>query len=140
MLPEKHAAFCREYIATGEQIQSAVRAGYKPTAAKMTSNRLLKRPEIQTEILRLRSKIEVKKILTAEETLEMVSGIARNADTDPNRMRALEFLGKWHSLLVERRETVKRDEFDGLTPEQFKQVAPKLRKDIEEWESKGLVS
>ena len=140
MLPEKHAAFCREYIATGEQIQSAVRAGYKPTSAKMTSNRLLKRPEIQTEILRLRSKIEGKKILTAEQTLEMVSEIARESDTDPNRMRALEFLGKWHSLLVERRETVKRDEFDGLTPEQFKQVAPKLRKDIEEWEAKGLVS
>ena len=140
MLTERQAEFCRHYIASGVAKEAAVRAGYAPGSAKVTGCRLLQNPKVRDKIEALKGRLETKRILTAEQTLEMVSEIARDSDTDPNRMRALEFLGKWHSLLVERRETVKRDEFDGLTPEQFKQVAPKLRKDIEEWEAKGLVS
>ena len=139
MLTERQAEFCRHYIASGVAKEAAVRAGYAPGSAKVTGCRLLQNPKVRDKIEALKGRLDSKRIMTAEQVLENISDIAEDGENENTRLRALELMAKHHSLLIERREIVQRDEFDGLTPDQFKQVGPKLRKDIEEWEAKGLV-
>ena len=140
MLNERQKTFCRHYVRTQEAQEAARLAGYSPKSAHVTGCRLLKKPEVQAEIGKFKSKVTSKAILTAEETLANISGIAESGENENTRLRALELMAKHHSLLIERSEIVQRDEFDGLTPEQFKQVGPKLLEEVEEWMTKGLVS
>ena len=81
----KEKAFCREYVKSGNGLQSIKKAGYKYKTDNASSNAaslFLKKPEIQDEIKRLMEKKEDHSIMTGKEVMELFSAIARGEVKD----------------------------------------------------------
>lgn len=54
-LRERHQRFCDEYIKDLNGTQSAIRAGFSESGAAQRARELLSRPEVQSEIVRLKA-------------------------------------------------------------------------------------
>lgn len=130
MLNPKQQRFCVEYLKTGNAAQSYKLAFgiSNDNAARASSCRLLKNPEIQARLAELQAEVANEKILSAQEIQERLSAIARRevyeTVTLPNgaqfqkqtsirdSARALELLAKINGLFVNRQEV----ELSGVLP------------------------
>ena len=81
-LTEQQRIFCREYVKTGNGMQSAIKAGYKKETAKSQASRLLTKSNIKDEIARLNEKKDKKAIMDANEVMALFSAIARGEVKD----------------------------------------------------------
>ena len=81
----KEKAFCREYIKSGNGIESLRKAGYQAktdnTASTMVA-RLLHKDKVQAEIARLLQKKEDKAIATAEDVLRFFTRCMNGEEKD----------------------------------------------------------
>ena len=96
-LTRKQEAFVGEYLIDFNGQQAAERAGYKPTYAKSTASRLLKKSTIGNLI---DERLEALK-MDADEALRLLADKARNAKSENVQVRALESVLKVHSLTRE---------------------------------------
>lgn len=106
-LPFKQKKFVANYILlAGNGTQAVQASGYKQTygSLRVTACRLLTKPNVMSEI---ESHVQKAK-LDANQVIEELSGIAQvQTPIDGNqRLKALELLGKFHKLFVDRTETV----------------------------------
>lgn len=75
-LPPKHAAFAREFVVDLNATQAAIRAGYSKKTARQQGSRLLSNADICAEIDRLKTQIQSKALVTAEEVLKELRRVA----------------------------------------------------------------
>jgi phage terminase small subunit len=101
----KEKAFCREYVKSGNGLQSLKKAGYNyktDGCATSAASRLLRKERIRVEIARLTEKKEEKAIMTSAEVMEMFTKIANGEIKDQfgleaslnDRLKALQELAK----------------------------------------------
>ena len=72
-LTPKQERFANEYIKTLNVTQSAIKAGYSPNSAHVTGSRLLRNEKVKDYIQSKKDKIIDDTILTAKETLYLLS-------------------------------------------------------------------
>lgn len=101
----KEKAFCREYVKTGNGIQSVRKAGYNvktDNAASTQVARLLHRSTVLDEIERLQEKKNNAAIMSGQQVMEMFTKIANGEVKDQfgldaslnDRIKALQELAK----------------------------------------------
>ncbi|MDC0825728.1 terminase small subunit [Lactococcus petauri] len=78
----KQRKFCDEYIKTGNATQSAVSAGYSQKTAYSIGTENLKKPELKKYIESQLKEMSDNAIATAEETLTILTKIARGERTE----------------------------------------------------------
>lgn len=76
-LSPKRAAFVREYVIDWNATAAALRAGYSVRTAASQGGRLLQNVEIQAEIARHQTAVEGAALLSYEESLRILSAMAR---------------------------------------------------------------
>lgn len=127
-LTVKQEAFCREYIKSGNATESYKLAGYSvksDNAAGVEGHKLLRNPKIQKRLKDRMQEISDKSIVKEVEILEILSRIARGtevitevevtlqgekvevdrAPSIPNRIKALELLGKRYAMWTDKIST-----------------------------------
>jgi hypothetical protein len=114
-LPFKQRKFVANYILQGGNGTKAVfAAGYVQgyNSARVTACRLLAKANVMSEI---ESHVQ-KSRLNADQVIEELSGIAQvKTEIDGNqRLKALELLGKFHKLFVDKVESTDTSERDGI--------------------------
>jgi phage terminase small subunit len=75
-LNDKQLSFCREYLVDLNATQAAIRAKYSQKTAYSIGFDLLKKPEVQKEIARLRDKELAKSEATPERTIQEIARVA----------------------------------------------------------------
>lgn len=93
-LSPRRLAFAKEYARIGNGTVAAKNAGYSQQTAYSQGSRLLKDVEVQAEIERMRAKTERAETVTRAYVIAGLQDIAENGETESNRVRALELLGK----------------------------------------------
>ena len=78
-LSPKQLKFCEEYLIDLNGTQAAIRAGYKKKYAQQQATENLLKPLIRKFITKLKKRISAKAVLTAQETLEEASIVARSS-------------------------------------------------------------
>jgi phage terminase small subunit len=78
-LTEKQIRFCEEYLIDLNGKQAAIRAGYSKKSAPEIACENLMKPNVKKFIMKLKKRISAKAILTAQETLEEASIVARSS-------------------------------------------------------------
>lgn len=76
-LTEKQQRFADEYIKSGNATESARLAGYSPRTAKSIGQENLTKPDIKSYINKRLKELESKRIMDAQEALELLTEIAR---------------------------------------------------------------
>jgi phage terminase small subunit len=79
---DKQKAFADYYIETGNQTESAKRAGYSEKTAYSIGNRLLKKVEVSTYIRQRTTKAEKKRIASGDEVMEFFSSVMKGEIKD----------------------------------------------------------
>lgn len=112
-LKPKQQLFLSEYLTDFNATQAAIRAGYSPNSANQTSQKLLKKSEIQDEIARKLTE----KAMKSDEILTEIADIARGNMGDFLDVSSLAFqldlnkakeLGKLHLIKkIKQRTTIK---------------------------------
>lgn len=99
--------------AAGNGTKAAVLAGYARVSAAVMASRLLRKANVQAEIANHVSKSESTSILTAAERDEILSVLAKTAESTGDRIRAISELNKCSG-----RHMLKLGDLDGkpLTP------------------------
>lgn len=91
----KQEKFCLEYAKTGNATQAAEMAGYSEKTAYSIGGRLLKNVEIQKKLLELAEEFKTEKVADVTESLELLTGIARDKKQKGiTRVKAIELLLK----------------------------------------------
>jgi phage terminase small subunit len=122
-LTEKQKRFADYYIETGNATESAKRAGYSEKTAKEMGCENLTKPHIKGYINTQLKIMDDKRIMKAEEVLQLLTSIARDeqeedvvvfGDSGPeitskgmsakDRLKALELLGKRYTLWTDRQQ------------------------------------
>lgn len=104
-LTQKEKAFVREYIKTGNGLQSIKKAGYNyktEGTCMVQASKLIRKPNVAAEIRRLNDKKEKKAIMDANEVMELFSAIARGEVKDQfgldatlnDRLKAMQEIAK----------------------------------------------
>lgn len=81
-LNEKQKIFCDEYIIDFNATQAAIRAGYSEKTAYSMGQRLLKKVEIQLNLVQLKSERSIRTQITQDRVLLEISRLAFN---DPRK-------------------------------------------------------
>jgi phage terminase small subunit len=112
-LNERQRLFVKYYIGTLNAAESARRAGYSPKTAKEIGCELLTKPNIAEAIEKGVEKKMTKADISAERILDELAKIAfltpeqldeLKSIKGGEKMRALELLGKYHTLFTDRIE------------------------------------
>lgn len=117
---KRQERFCIEYVKSLNATQSAINAGYSERTARQQGARLLTNANIQNRIKELAKPGENKRIASAEDVLEFLTGVftGRIKNTGINlegeevevetpmkeRIRAAELIGRRHSLFTDKLE------------------------------------
>jgi phage terminase small subunit len=120
-LTEKQKRFADYYIETGNATESAKRAGYSGKTAKEMGCENLTKPNIKEYIDSQLKMLGDKRIMQAEEVMQLLTSIARNeeqeevvvfGDSGPqvvnktmsakDRLKALELIGKRYTLWTDK--------------------------------------
>lgn len=67
--------FVDKYLETNNETQAAIYAGYSEKTAGSKASQLLRRVNVQSEILRRREKMEKKSIATAQQVMEFLTQV-----------------------------------------------------------------
>lgn len=115
-LPFKQRKFLANYILlNGNGVKAVYAAGYQQGyfAAGVTAHRLLKKAKIVAEI----EKHFQKSKMSADGVIQELSEVAQvQTPIDANqKLKALELLGKFHKLFVDKIETTDTSERDGIS-------------------------
>src|SRR5690606_5982880 len=81
-LTEKQKRFADYYIETGNATESAKRAGYSPKTARVIGQENLLKPAIKSYIDERLKEMDEKRIMKAEEVMQLLTAIARNEVTE----------------------------------------------------------
>ena len=100
-LSPRRLAFAKEYVKLGVGTVAAKNAGYSENSAYNEANRLLKNDDVIAEIERIRAKAERAETVTRAYVVAGLQDIAENGETESNRVRALELLGKTLRMFVD---------------------------------------
>lgn len=136
-LTERQAAFARHLITGMSATEAARKAGYSATYADRQAKQLLENPQVAERLRQLRDKVDDGSIMTARETLQRLTSIARGEgrierstpagifELPPDwsdRQRALSELAKHHGLLTERHEVTLRKAPGDMTDAELQQA------------------
>jgi phage terminase small subunit len=122
-LTEKQKRFADYYIETGNATESAKRAGYSPKTARVIGQENLLKPAIKSYIGERLKEMDEKRIMKAEEVMQLLTAIARNEVTEDvvvfnegmtaieqkgmsakDRLKALELIGKRYAMWTEKQQ------------------------------------
>ena len=105
-LTPRQERFAREYIVDRNGAQAAIRAGYSAKGASQQGSKLLALDKVRARVDEL-SKVAVSKTdMTVEWVLQNLRREALDAESNAgSRVRALELIGKYHGMFVDRVET-----------------------------------
>lgn len=122
-LTEKQKRFADYYIETGNATESAKRAGYSPKTARVIGQENLLKPAIKSYIDARLKEMDEKRIMKAEEVMQLLTAIARNEVTEDvvvfnegmtaieqkgmsakDRLKALELIGKRYAMWTEKQQ------------------------------------
>lgn len=122
-LTEKQKRFADYYIETGNATESAKRAGYSPKTARVIGQENLLKPAIKSYIDERLKEMDKKRIMKAEEVMQLLTAIARNEVTEDvvvfnegmtaieqkgmsakDRLKALELIGKRYAMWTEKQQ------------------------------------
>jgi len=119
-LAPRRALFCLHYAQSGNRTEAAIRAGYSERSAYNQGHRLMKNDEIAKAISSLMENAVTKEQITPDFIVKALVKEAMTSETDGNRTRALELLGKWRKMFVDVHEeqTPERQ----MTPEQLRET------------------
>jgi phage terminase small subunit len=120
-LTEKQKRFADYYIETGNATESAVKAGYSRKTAKEIASENLTKPNIKEYIDSRLKEMDNKRIMSAEEVMQLLTAIARNEVQEDvvvfgeggsdiarkgmsakDRLKALELIGKRYTLWTDK--------------------------------------
>ena len=93
-LAPRHAAFVRHYLKTGNATKAATLAGYSKQGSRRQGSDLLKRTDISERIQKHSEEAAKEAGMVAEEVLNRLASIARDAPHDRDKIRALELIGR----------------------------------------------
>ena len=123
----KHERFAKEYIIDMNGGRAYVRAGYSENGADQSASKLLRNPKIIARIAELTSVVSEKLMSGAEQVLAEIGEIAFHKITGidiidgkpvmdairvPDKLKALEMLGKHHKLFTEKKEIIVHERID----------------------------
>lgn len=98
----KQRRFAIEYAIDHNATQAAIRAGYSERSAHVAAARLLKNDKVAAIIEKEEAKHAKRSQMSADQVLAELAKIATSEKISSARVRALELLGKYHGLFVER--------------------------------------
>lgn len=101
-LTPKQKRFAAEYAVDHHATKAAIRAGYSERSAHAAASRLLKNPNVQSVISTEEAKHAKRSQMSADQVLAELAKIASSEKISSARVRALELLGKYHGLFVDR--------------------------------------
>ena len=113
-LNDKQRAFVREYPKDWHATKAAIRAGYSPKSAHVTSSRLLANAKIKAELDKVMIKAERRTEITLDSVLTRLNELAERCMAEGDEFnpsaanRSLELLGKHLGAFVE----IRRHEFE----------------------------
>ena len=123
---EMQQRFLDSYLVTANATEAAREAGYSPRTAHAQGSRLLRHPEVSSE-LEKRQQARAERVgLTADVVLEGLIFEARHAREGSARVRSLELLGKHLGLWAEKRSTTEQHLVVNVEPARMRQVAQRL--------------
>ena len=121
MLKERQKRFADYYIQSGNITESAVKAGYSQNYANAQGYKLLENVGIKTYIDEQLKLLADKRIMQAEEVMQLLTSIARNEEEEEvvvfgesgpslvtkrmsakDRLKALELIGKRYTLWTDK--------------------------------------
>lgn len=113
LMSEKQKAFCDHYIASLNATEAARKAGYSEKTARAIGCENLTKPNLKEYIELRLAEAEEKRVATADEVLQYLTGVMRGEikdqfDLDPSlqdRTKAAELLGKRYRLFIDKQET-----------------------------------
>lgn len=122
-LTEKQKRFADYYIETGNATAAAIKAGYSEKTAKEMGYENLTKPHIKTYIDGQLKVMDDKRIMNAEEVMQLLTSIARNEEQEDvvvfgengpeitskgmsakDRLKALELIGKRYTLFTDKHQ------------------------------------
>ena len=101
-LNPKQEAFCREYVVDWNGTQAAIRAGYAPGSAEVQASRLLSDDKVKKFVADLAEQAIERNEISATWVIGQLWKVSLTAKSDGARVRALELLGKYHALFIDR--------------------------------------
>lgn len=135
-LTPKQEAFARAYVETGNASE-AYRSAYsaknmKPEAIFVEASRLLDNPKVALKVASLKERHEKRHDITVDKLTEMTLHAYKEAQRiaptsgqmqTASMIKAAEFLGKLHGLVIERSEITHRDGVEDLTDAELANLA-----------------
>ncbi len=131
----KQEAFARAYVETGNASE-AYRRAYNAEkmgvdALKVEASRLLDNPNVALTIEKLKAKHQKKHEITVEKLTEMALNAYKESQRISNTgqmqtssmVKAAEFLGKLHGLIVERSEITHKDSVEDISDAELGNIA-----------------
>ena len=122
-LTEKQKRFADYYIETGNASDSAIKAGYSKKTAPEMGHENLKKPHLRLYIEERLQEMSDKRIMKAEEAMQLLTSIARNEEKEEviafgeggseivkkgmgakDRLKALELIGKRYAMWTDRQQ------------------------------------
>ncbi len=104
MADDKRERFITEYLIDSNATQAAIRAGYSPASAESQGSRLLRNAKVRAAIDAAQAKQTEEAEVTVSYVLERLKKEAEGADMAGARVKALELLGKYLKMFVEKVE------------------------------------
>lgn len=108
-LTDKQIMFVNYYVSSLDVQDAYIKAfGCSEATAKSNGYKLVNNPMIREAINEKMKKAIMSnpEILSADETMQRISGIAIDPDAKPSeRLKALELMGKYHALFTEKVKT-----------------------------------
>jgi phage terminase small subunit len=123
---KRQSKFVTGFIKTGNATESAMRAGYSSKTAYSIGQRLLKNVEIIREIDMHREAISKKADLTVSQVVREIWQLARQAQSETNRLRAYDMLMKHLGGYVTEKMII-----ENLTEEQLNELYDRLSKKLD---------
>ena len=111
-LTPKQKAFCDYYLKSCNATEAAIKAGYSKKTARQVGSENLSKPYINQYITERMKEAEAKRIASADEVLQYLTGVMRGEVKDQfdldasiqDRTKAAELLGKRHRLFTDKIE------------------------------------
>jgi len=122
-LTEKQKRFADYYIELGNATEAAIRAGYSKKTAKEIASENLTKPNIKQYVDERLKELDNKRIMNAEEVMQLLTSIARNEQEEDvvvfgengpeittkgmsakDRLKALELIGKRYAMWTDKQQ------------------------------------
>jgi phage terminase small subunit len=103
-LNPKRAAFVREYLIDLNATQAAIRAGYSPKTARAQGCRLLTDADIAAAVQGAQADRAERTLVTAEDVVRGLHGIATGDGPESARVAAWAHLGKHLGMFTDKQE------------------------------------